>query len=196
MSRVVIFGDSITWGASDHEKGGWVSRLNLEYLNKFDDCQVYNLGISGDTSKNVLDRFSSEIAARTPEVIIVAIGINDACLFKGVPQVSLSDFLINIKKIIEFARSVDAELGIIGLTRVYEEKTNPVDYDDDYSWENDIIDTYDQKLRELCGKESISYCDVSKVLNDSNLPDGVHPNDVGHEKLFKIIEEFITNNFL
>jgi lysophospholipase L1-like esterase len=78
--NICILGDSITWGVSDNEKGGWVSRLWLDSennKNKEVDIYIYNLGIPGDITTYLLDRMVIECNARAADTIIVAIGIND-----------------------------------------------------------------------------------------------------------------------
>ena len=45
---ICVFGDSITWGASDYEKGGWVERLKTYLMKNKNDVDVYNLGVSGE----------------------------------------------------------------------------------------------------------------------------------------------------
>lgn len=80
-TRLTIFGDSITWGACDYEGGGWSTRLRryFETSDKY-DVSVYNLGIGGDATDNLLFRFGTEGLARNrfPQTIIFAIGINDS----------------------------------------------------------------------------------------------------------------------
>ena len=54
MVQILIFGDSIAWGAWDKE-GGWVQRLRklIDEKNLSDPefyCLVYNLGVSGNKS--------------------------------------------------------------------------------------------------------------------------------------------------
>src|SRR5688500_14737658 len=88
--RVLVFGDSITQGFYDTH-GGWVQRLANEYHSKtlqsmLDgedlDRQIFNLGVSGDTSHEVLKRIENEIQVRQwrddPMVTVIAAGINDA----------------------------------------------------------------------------------------------------------------------
>ena len=65
MARILVFGDSITYGAWD-KRGGWVQRLrefldekNLIDLNKI-PVLIYNLGVSGDTTNDALERFEFE----------------------------------------------------------------------------------------------------------------------------------------
>ncbi len=50
--HICIFGDSITWGACDYEKGGWVERLKIYFLEHTDNIEVYNLGVSDDDSNS------------------------------------------------------------------------------------------------------------------------------------------------
>ncbi|MCX6743407.1 MAG: GDSL-type esterase/lipase family protein, partial [Candidatus Parcubacteria bacterium] len=91
MHRILIFGDSITYGAWDKE-GGWVARLRKFVDEKiFADPNYYNiilnLGISGNNSTDILRRFEFELQQRIKEegeiVIIFAFGTNDAQLFNG-----------------------------------------------------------------------------------------------------------------
>jgi len=85
MTRILVFGDSITYGNWDRE-GGWVQRLRkfLDKRNLTDPdfyCLIYNLGISGNDTENLLKRFEFETEQRLKEgeetIFIFAIGIND-----------------------------------------------------------------------------------------------------------------------
>ena len=51
MVRLVIFGDSITRGINDSEKQGWVREY---FWKKTLDISVYNYGISGDNSEDLV----------------------------------------------------------------------------------------------------------------------------------------------
>lgn len=65
---ICIFGDSITWGASDSEKGGWVERLKIYFGEKY-DINVYNLGISGDATEDLLVRIEKELRSRKSNIL-------------------------------------------------------------------------------------------------------------------------------
>ena len=92
--RILIFGDSITYGAWDTELGGWANRLRIAFDKENQDWNIYNLGVSGDTINDVLKRFDVECQAREPEKLIFAIGINDAKVIidKNSNQTSEADF--------------------------------------------------------------------------------------------------------
>ena len=80
--NICVFGDSVTWGAWDN-KGGWVSRLRAFIESGNRDYFVYNLGVSGDTTKELLGRFDIEAKARSPNIIIFQIGDNDSIFVKS-----------------------------------------------------------------------------------------------------------------
>ncbi len=88
--KILIFGDSITYGACDRE-GGWVQRLRKfldeKNLTENDDFSLYNLGVGGDNTEDILKRFEPETKARIDEeeetVFIFAIGINDSQFVHG-----------------------------------------------------------------------------------------------------------------
>lgn len=69
MPEIYVFGSSTTWGAWDHEGGGWAQRLRSD-IDRIPAgrpdlwCPVYNLGIPGDTSTGVAARIRNEISAR------------------------------------------------------------------------------------------------------------------------------------
>ncbi len=61
--NVLVFGDSIAYGAWD-EEGGWVERLK-RYLHHRTTSYgeyhlVYNLAVSGETSRGILERLEGE----------------------------------------------------------------------------------------------------------------------------------------
>lgn len=100
MSYKVIcaFGDSITNGYWDDEgKGGWFGRLQQHiapaYPYKFG---FNNLAQDGDRSFDVMHRIQSELAARTPDFVILAVGINDLIRWHSVDTpLEMSDTLID-----------------------------------------------------------------------------------------------------
>src|SRR5437879_2933550 len=115
-TSILIFGDSITWGSSD-EEGGWATRIK-KYTDKkmpIPDywSPVYVLGIPGDTTENLLNRFDQEIKVRLTEedgeeaiMVIFASGINDSQveLQSNKNKVSPEAFRSNLKALIDRAR--------------------------------------------------------------------------------------------
>jgi phosphoserine phosphatase len=148
--RLLIFGDSITYGAWGKE-GGWVSRLR-KFLDekiltdKDFYCLVYNLGASGDTTDDLLERFEFETKMRVKEgeepLFIFSVGGNDAVFINNRNQsiTSLPRFRKNIGKLISLARKYTAKIVFIGILPCDESKTTPIPWNTSVSYRNsDII---------------------------------------------------------
>jgi len=81
MANFFIFGDSISYGASDRS-GGWVVKFReyIEDKNEFNKTynELFNLGISGDTSLDIIKRFENEIKCRlssAANIIFLLLGL-------------------------------------------------------------------------------------------------------------------------
>ena len=98
MQKIFIFGDSIAYGAWDPE-GGWVERLRQWlFVTTRDEYNLgtflYNLSIVGDTTADLLKRFTTEIEARQQgDIIFFAAGINDAQFVNGRQMATPADSL-------------------------------------------------------------------------------------------------------
>jgi len=188
-----IFGDSITWGACD-EMGGWANRLKNYWGNSDDYSRVYNLGISSDNSDKLLKRFTNENEARNPDVIIIAIGINDSQYIgdKNNPRVSLERFEKNLLEMIMQARG--REIIFIGITNVDEAKVMPIPWDTIKYYDNENIAIYNAKIKEICEKNKLSFIEMPDLLKNEDLEDGLHPNSKGHEKMFLRVRDFLETS--
>lgn len=184
--NICVFGDSIAWGDADEEKGGWVDRLRAHYLalEGEDYIDVYNLGIPGNTTEDLVKRFDSEAGPRRPDVVVFAIGINDAKYIQSgnLPMVALEKFSENIAKLERSARFYANKVVFIGLTRVDESRTMPIGGN---SFENESIARYDDALRDFCMRSGCLYIEMSDVVKLEDLYEGLHPNARGHQKMFE-----------
>lgn len=199
IKRICVFGDSIAWGACDYEKGGWVERLKMGLLENT-DIDVYNMGVSGDSTIELLKRFKTELELMKPEVVVVAIGINDTKYMDETKtcKVNLEDFRKNIFTLIEIAKEFNDKMIFIGLTSVDETKTMPRIHEGKTKfYENELIKKYDSVLSEVCDTNGIKFVSVFNQLKISDLEDGLHPNSQGHQiilsKVRMEIEAFLKN---
>ena len=198
MEKVInVFGDSITWGASDNEIGGWANRLRNHLAERPDDFfQVYNLGIGGNNSDMLLKRFVAENEARNPDTIIIAIGINDS-RYEGSrenPFVPLERFESNLEEIIKQSRKFTEEIIFVGLTRVDEERVSPTPWNPSIHFDNKNISIYNEKAKEVCEKNNLLFIEMMDLIEDSELEDGLHPDARGHEKMFLRVRDFLADN--
>lgn len=201
--HILIFGDSITYGAWD-TKGGWVQRLReildkrtLKDINKY--ALVYNLGVSGDTSHDVLKRFEKEADARIDEneetMFIFSFGSND-CVFiydEKSFAVTEADFVRNINELIALARIYSQKIVFVGLTPMDEGKTKEVA---SAYQTNDHLKRFNEIMRRICDEQKIHFIDVYDKVSKKDLEDGDHPNSKGHEKIFNEVKKYLEDNKL
>ncbi|MEK7076153.1 MAG: GDSL-type esterase/lipase family protein [Patescibacteria group bacterium] len=191
--NICIFGASTTWGAWDLEKGGWVNRLRLFIDSQESDIFVYNLGVSGDNTFDLLDRFDIEAEARQPNLFIFSIGDNDTITHSnGEHYVQLSQYEQNIKELIKKSKVFTNIIVFVGVKKVLDEsKTTPVSWDDDVHYTNRNIEIYNSKLRTICEEEGVLFLDTLNLMAPGDIEDGLHPNSQGHEKIFQVVKDFL-----
>ncbi|MFA6160500.1 MAG: GDSL-type esterase/lipase family protein [Parcubacteria group bacterium] len=191
-----IFGDSIVWGACD-EMGGWANRLR-NYLSEdqVNYLKVYNLGVSGDNTEKLLERFSFENETRNPDTIIIAIGINDSQYInsKDNPRVKLEKFENNLLELIAQAKKFTEEIIFVGITKVDENKVMPIKWDATKFYDNENIAKYNAKIKEVSVKNKLLFVEMTDLLGENDLEDGLRPNSTGHEKIFLRVKDYLSKN--
>jgi len=207
MAQILIFGDSTTYGAWD-KKGGWVQRLR-EYLDEktLSDPDtyylIYNLGISGDTTENLLERFEFETAQRLNDrnedeevIFMFGIGDNDSAFMhsKNDAWVPPEKFKENIKRLIKLARKTPSKIIFIGLMPVDESKTDPIPWNTDISYKMENTKKFNEIIKSVCKEENVYFVEVFERLIKADYPklleDGAHPNSEGHKEISEIVKEF------
>ncbi len=208
IKKILVFGDSIAFGSNDWVVGGWVVRLKNYFAKTGQFCHVFNLAISGEDSSQIVARIEGEIFPRKstePEkkaLLLVGIPINDTRIInniEGGPEIDKIKFLENISKIHQIGdRNID-EIVFVGMTGVDEEKANPwqaVVERRIVCWRNDIIEEYNEIAKDYCKQNGLHFIDMLDVLEKTDLPDGLHPNEIGHKKMFVRIKEFLIKQNL
>jgi len=209
----LIFGDSLTWGAWDLEGGGWANRLK-NFIDKktvesnFNKYRyVYSLGVSGNTSDDLLKRFENELVVRldknTDNLVLVLIGANDSqfLLNDNSNRVSPEKFRKNINEIINIALKQNVKIMLVGLFPVDDEKTKEKEEGQDTIYKLDQIEKYNKLIQKIAEENKIEFIDIfQEIINrdyKSLLEDGLHPNSEGHRIIFETVKNYLVeNNFL
>ena len=197
-----MFGDSIAAGHWDTE-GGWRGFLGRELHQKTIDSEgenwfeVYDLGIGGDTSKDLLKRIKVEAEARDgehPVKVVIQIGINDSMYNNKQKRNRVSEkiFRQNLEEIIEEVSEVTSDITFIGLTPVDEEMVAPIPWNEDRSYLNSEIRKYENILSQVCESSEVKFIPLfTEVDTDEwrdNLWDGLHPERKGHKMIYEVIK--------
>lgn len=195
--NICIFGDSITWGAFLPFRGAWANLLRnyLESLNKM--IAVYDLGIDGNTSQDLVKRFNSEASARKPSVIIFAVGANDSAYRKSrdEPLIQLNQFKENLGELIKQARKYTTHIFFVGLAKGDDSKTKPIPRSTTgkcYTRQN--VRIFNDAVKLVCKKKRVSFIEVFDLLKDEDFDDGLHPNLGGHQKIFEAVRRTLLNS--
>lgn len=206
MTQILLFGDSVVYGAWDLE-GGWAHRLRklLDEIviksNYKEYYLVYNLGIDGDTSEGLLKRFEQEAKPRiSPDeeiIFIFHIGDNDS-LFNNKTKkhlVSPEDYEKNIREIISKAKRYSKKIIFIGSYPNDETKVDPVPWVENCSYKNKYLSQFRDIGNKVCMETKCYFINLNKHLEANkwikHLPDGVHADTEGYEKTFKIKSRII-----
>ncbi len=196
---VCVFGDSIAWGAYDPVNGGWVTLLRNYVEREWDrlnDKSVYNLGINGETTSSLLPRFKLEFKAREPEIVIFALGINDSCFWNvgGQQLVPIKAFQANLTQLTQQARVYTNQIIFVGLTPIDERVTHP--FDNENTFVASQTHQYDLAIKRHSLKHHLAYIDLSSYLTLEDIDDGVHPNTLGHQKIFDAVRPVVEKMLL
>ncbi len=176
-------------------RGGWVGRLKT-YLELDDEkikFRVYNLGVSGDTTVDLLERIEVEAKARSPYVIIFSIGNNDSSFRKTLnrEKTEFDIFKENIKRLNKISRKFTQNVIFTGLTSVDERKTRPVSWSDNAFYENKSVKKYNDAIEDFCKESNVPFVPMFDLLANEDLADGLHPNAEGHKKIFERVKGFL-----
>ncbi len=164
QGSVVFFGDSITQG--------WGS-----LANDFPDLKVANRGISGDTSRGLLQRLEGDVLALQPRAVSLLIGTNDLALGAS-PEVVAS----NIRQIVAALHKSDSSMPVI-INQVMPRGPQPGRFPEKIEQLNALL------LKAYQDNPKVLFCDTWSLFNDGNgacrkeeFPDMLHPNTAGYSK--------------
>ena len=175
----MLVGDSIT--------EGW-TEFNPEF---FQENNMINRGISGQTTPQMLIRFKQDAVYLNPKIIIINGGTNDIW---GNTGPSTPDMIIdNLCSMAEIAAKNDINVALSTILPVYK-----------YPERDDIIDPpktislINSVLLDYCKQNDLNFLDYytpmvdeKKGLNSDYGTDGVHPNREGYHVMENVIREAI-----
>lgn len=200
MAAVLCFGASITYGVGS-ASGGWPDYLKRAISARLyaqegagEKHEVYNMGIPGETSRQVLLRVENEAAVRRrdmqPEIIsLLSAGTNDSRAFLQ-PDSYVStpeQYRENLELLIRKSSGYSARVIGIGLTPVDESRTCPKlrPRTGEKSWfTNSRIELFEDIFAALAATLKIDFVPLFRQAGRLDWPahlyrDGLHPNDKG-----------------
>ncbi|WP_148257711.1 GDSL-type esterase/lipase family protein [Leadbettera azotonutricia] len=196
---IVCLGDSLTEGYVS-SMVGIVDREHSypAFLQEKVNVQVVNSGISGNTTKETLDRIEKDVLAYNPDMVIVFLGTNDFFL-RDLP---LEETQENLQKILDKINDGDR---LIFLVKFY---SNQI-LERFMSWKEwsvrrwqSTINKYDSMFEELAHKNNaVLISGVWEGIDiEADMPDSVHPDTHGYwlieENIFLAVKSYISEENL
>jgi len=207
-AAVFAFGDSIAHGWADFERGGWVNRLATHLYSQeaeHADWKVscYNLGVRGDTTRDMLARLRREVEPRLgppdrDNIFILACGTNDAAFVPavGAHVVPLAEFGENLDAAIREATTFPrARVLLATIIPVVEELMGPVGANGETRL-NRYVERYNDRINELAAAHGARVVDLYAAFSKTDyrrlMKDGLHPNAEGSALIFEQVRREIS----
>ena len=170
-TSIVVFGDSLAAG-----KGAGDGNDIAAQLSRAIDRPVINLGVSGDTTADGLERLD-ELLATDPRVVIIILGGNDT--LKRIP---IEQTFANLEKLIIMIQRTGAAVILVGEPGgLYGSR-----YADEY-----------ERLAETYRTFYVPNILSGLIGYPEYMSDYVHPNDAGYkiasEKILPVLKEALRN---
>lgn len=188
-NNFVLIGDSLTFGYGVSKSNSWVEGLKNYIISKNINYTIFNKGINGNTTTDMLNRFTEDVIELNPNKIFIMGGTNDLLSNRQV-----SSIVDNIELMIKESLSKTNDI-IIGIPpRIIKEDAKRLFMPSltyDYCEKN--LENLKVALINLCNNYNVKFIDFySLTLNNNIYIDGIHFNNEGH-KIF--LEEFIRKIF-
>ena len=182
--RILILGDSLTEGYGVSAQQAFPSLLEKKLNDEFSSdknrsYEIINAGISGSTSSGGVSRIEWLLKSK-PDFLILALGGNDG--LRGVPVEETKN---NLEKIILAAKSKDIPTLLAGMKM-------PPNYGIEYTRE------FSKQFEDLANQENVPL--IPFLLEGvggepaMNLPDRIHPNPAGHQKIAETVYQNLINH--
>ena len=191
-------GDPVVEGYSRNKDGYCWANLFKDYMERQFNAIVVNNGCTGTKIEFIINNFDA-LVDNDDDIIICTIGTNNRHQDKtekrmNTPKEHMEEFYNNIIKL--HSMFVEAKKDVIFVANIPASVENEKRDDEVLKrlfHMSDVNNLYLKASLE-CGFPFISmysrfleYCDLKGVSTESLLADGLHPNDNGHDVIFRIM---------
>ncbi len=168
LPAIVCFGDSITAGHGVDPGHSYPDYLQADLSARGYRYRIVNQGVSGDTTKDAIERLD-EVLKLHPAVVIVEFGGNDG--LRGLP---IAATRANLDAIVSTLRKAGSKVVVAGITL-------PPNYGSDY------IRQFDAIFQEVASKNHVTllpmlYAHIYGVPGAVQ-EDGIHPTSKGAQMI-------------
>lgn len=186
VTKYLAEGDSITLGQRAAKEQGWVDTVSKNLNNSF-ATQSINTGSSGAISSDILGRIESDISENSPDLITIAIGINDLVAASSkLGNYPLLLYQKNVEQIIQKSQPSPSRLVLLLNIYNFDCCINPLT-------DKNKLAIWNKALKGVAYANKVQIVDVASAMKTQGdlklLDDPLHPNQQGHD----IIAQAVIN---
>lgn len=187
-NNFVFIGDSLTFGYGVSKSKCWVEIFKNSTLSSSMNLSIINKGINGNTTTDMLNRFTEDVTIFNPKSVFVMGGTNDLLSNRPVNLI-----LDNIELMLKEALTRTNNIFIGIPPRIIKEDAYRLFMPSStYDYCEKKLPELREGLIKLCKNHKVNYIDFYSLTLNINpqkiFIDGIHFNENGHKILF---EEFI-----
>lgn len=187
MKNYIFIGDSLTYGYGVSKKDNWVTQLKNN-LNG----NILNKGVNGNTTTDMLFRFTEDVISNNPNLVFIMGGTNDL-LTSSTPNKIINNIELMIKEALE--KTTEIIIGIppsiipTDANRLFMPSPH-------YNYCNEMLPILRNELIKLCNSYKVKFIDFyteTKNTDNNIFSDGIHLNPLGQSLLYKCAKEVLEN---
>jgi lysophospholipase L1-like esterase len=167
-------GDGFVAGYGDPKALGWVSRVVGRTPHQEADLTAYNLGVRGDSSAEVMNRWRTECPprwqGRNERRLVVGVGVEDTAR-----EISTARSRLNLANVLDEAATTGISTFVVGPTPQLDAEVNA------------RLALLSEAQADVCSRRGVPFVDCFQPLRDhdqwqSDLAagDAVHPGQAGY----------------
>lgn len=204
LITIVFMGDSITDGQYVSTPHRWVdivsSSITRQYINEVINLVFVVRGVSGETTRQGLERFPRDVQEHHPDIVSIQFGLNDCNCWAtdyGLPRVSEAAYRANLIEMIVRARRFGAERIILSNNHTTL-RQKPLLCDRTLEEQRK---RYNVIVEEVARETEVTFCDIDEAFRGmttselGNLllpyPDWLHLSHEGHKVYAQKIQPYI-----
>mgnify|MGYP000872988833 CR=1 FL=1 len=184
--RIVVIGSSVPSGTGATSNYGYMQRL----ATALPEYEFINVSIGGNNTTSVMNRFFADVAHHQPNIVIIALSLGNEGLQSASDKATLCrNYINNFYTLAEWCRTIGAKAVFTG---AYPRN----DYSaTDYK--------YLKQTNQILENSGLPYINLLGCIDDGAghwrtgmWSDALHPNDIGHEAMFRSIPLSLFNSLV
>lgn len=202
--RVCFVGDSLTTGVGDKRWQSWPQRLCTSERARGYEITPYNLGVRGETSADIRNRWQAECRRRLIAPwhggIVFAFGVNDTCDRSGCRRVPFKESIEHAKAMVTQARDWRPTFWIgPAPVALRPQPLRVTTAGVEYRFRNERIAQLTAAFQAVAADLATPFLDLYGLLNADpywaealHASDGVHPVDSGYRRLAEVVRDSVV----